>query len=156
MKAFLLAILLFGLSRGARSQEAFIMGKTYPVGWVVYYPANVFWITKAAFNAKSYPAENRYWTRYYYPTTTPQTVTKSAFDSLLNRFDSIAARIKTIETKQQNPSAPNFTSKIKISQQGASLLYVKNDSELILRSFIPGDDYTWGLTDSTIKPIKKY
>lgn len=168
MKHLTITIILFAIALAASSQVStkFQMNAIYGKGNVVYYPTpDVFWITKSAFTAKAAPVEGALWTRFYYPgptTNTTSTVNKSSFDSLLNSFNNLSSifntltdRLKSVETKQQQPAAQNLNSVIKISQFGAALLKVSSDSLLNVRSLIEGPDIGFLLTDSTIQPILK-
>lgn len=165
----LLIILLFA-SLSAKAQEPFVLNKSYPIGWVVTYPNDTtMWISKTAVKATAYPVENVYWTRYHRPVPTPipaptpvptpipatTGVQRSTFDSLLSRVDSLSTRFKSLETKQQTIDIGRLSSLIKVSQKGFPLLYMVDDTTIMVRSLIPGDGIDFETTESTIKPIIK-
>lgn len=95
MKLVLTLLILLATS-AISAQVEFKLKTTYTQGFVVYYPTPAtMWITKRAFKAGSYPAENAYWTRYYAPLPQPQpspvvidpnAVTRATIDSLNKRL----------------------------------------------------------------------
>lgn len=160
--AFLSVFVIVNMQAKAQTATKFQINAIYGKGNVAYYPDNVFWITKSAFTAKAYPVEGTLWDRFYYPGTEP-TVKKTTFDSLLtsfndltSKFNGLSTRFSTLESKQLAADTSNQTSTFKISQLGYSLLKVVDNKTIIVRSLIPGDDYDFQVTDSTIKPIKKH
>lgn len=155
-KLAILSILLLSVVAG-RSQTItkFQLNAIYGKGNIVYYPTvDILWITKSAFTAKAYPAENTLWTRYMPATTTSTvaTVSKGAFDSLKVQFDALAVKVKTLETTTQTVSLP---SSVKVSQNGFAILKVVNDSTVVIPSFIPSNDIDFIVTENTIQPILK-
>lgn len=146
------------MTAGAQVATKFQIKAIYGKGDVVYYPTtDVFWIAKSAFTAKTYPVEGTLWTRFYYPgpvANTTSTVSRSSFDSLLLRLDSVSTRIKKLEALP-TPKAVEPSSTVKISRWGAALVKPINDTTLVIPSFIPSNDIDFVITDSTIQPILK-
>jgi hypothetical protein len=144
----LLTILLF-TSLSVSAQELFVKGKKYTVGFVVFYPTNgVYWISKKAFTSASYPAENSYWTRYYYPSK-PEPVPVTTAYARQSAFDSLLARVKELEAKKPDTLRTQSLT-FKISQYGTSLFKQIDDSTYAIKALVFSKDGVGRDTDSTL------
>jgi hypothetical protein len=112
MKIFILFVTL-NVTLSGIGQEAFVLGKTYPVSYVVFYPTiATMYISKGGpFVAKKYPnADANNWTAYtppvvaktspvVIPVVIPTYARQSAFDSLLSDLKASKAKQDAAEAK---------------------------------------------------------
>lgn len=156
---YTILLILFFTSFATWGQIPFALNKKYNQWDVVVYPAGVFWRAKKTFTAGSYPAENAYWSRFYYDSQIPASISKSGYDSLLNRIslleksnaklDAVVSSLNNTRTTPQ-PGQP-VNSSFEYPLSGTQLFKVINDSLFRLRPIIFDDkDFNTNETDSAI------
>lgn len=105
MKTLILLVILFITITKAKSQEAFVLGKTYRQGWVVWYPtnspANLYKSKPISLVAKKTPNQDpANWEKMPDPTApAPTYVKQSSFDSLLVQLKAAQAKQDIVEAK---------------------------------------------------------